>query len=114
MLLLRNGKLKSLVKKNESFAGSFEEEGGCGFERSQELTLEDGDSFAVCCEAVVNAVPENELAEIMKNEPSAKKAAAAIIRKAMENGAEEALTAAVVKYTDAPEKKQGFFGWFFK
>lgn len=114
VLLLRNGKLKSLVKKNESFAGSFEEEGGCGFERSQELTLEDGDSFAVCCEAVVNAVPENELAEIMKNEPSAKKAAAAIIRKAMENGAEEALTAAVVKYTDAPEKKQGFFGWFFK
>lgn len=112
MLLLRNGRLKSLVKKNESFAGSFEEEGGCGFERSHELTLEDGDSFAVCCEAVVNAVPENELAEIMKNEPSAKKAAAAIIRKAMDSGAEEALTVAVVNYAGEPDGNAAYWGVF--
>ena len=114
VLLLRKGKLRHIVKKNESFAGSFAGEGGCSFERSQEIELENGDSFAVCCDAIINAVSDKELAEIMQNEPSSKEAAAAIIRKAMENGAEEALTAAVVKYTDAPDKKQGLFGWFFK
>ena len=50
----------------------------------------------------------------MKNEPSAKKAAAAIIRKAMDSGAEEALTVACVNYAGEPDGKRGILGRIFK
>lgn len=103
--LLRRGKLKKLVNRNDGFAGKFGEEGSCGFEKSDEIVLEDGDLFVVCNEQILNCVSEKELADMLRNADSAKKAAAAIVRKAIDGGAEEALTVAAVMYS-AKERKQ--------
>lgn len=65
----------------------------------QQLTLTDGDQILLCTDGLSNMVPDAEIANILKQSPTAEAACQALVGAALDNGGQDNVTVVLARYS---------------
>jgi protein phosphatase len=65
----------------------------------RQLMLSDGDQLLLCTDGLSNMVPDAEIANILKQSPTAEAACQALVGAALDNGGKDNVTVVLARYS---------------